>query len=202
MSKFDLSEEEAKAYPNLETAIREDLNNYLDMTAEEDRQRLNESFDPSMLQDEYFNGLSIEGSAGILRADENFFSVVISKNVWLGGQHPSTARICFNYSTQDGSLIVPSDIFTSKADLIAALKEKLKAIPDVEYFNLDEDLEMYDFEHGPMADNIAFSMGITDDGIVFTKKVDDAHITIEAESTGSSDSHYYDRQVKVLIEFK
>ncbi|MDO4939539.1 MAG: DUF3298 domain-containing protein [Lachnospiraceae bacterium] len=162
-----LAQDEAEKYPELNTAILEDFDNYCIQTAQEDRERLEESFNPDMLNDEYFGTLTCKRTAEVLRADENFFSVRVDLVSYMGGAHGQSVRECFTYSTQDGSLITPKDVFVSKDALVTALKEKLEAIPDVEYFNLDEDLDSHDFENGRLADNIYYNMGLTGDGVIF-----------------------------------
>ena len=163
----NLPEDEAKKYPELATALLEDLNNNFDMFALDAKQRIVENFDDSMLQDENFDGYYYKTNAAVTRCDENFFSVKSTNDAWFGGAHPDYAVQGTTYKTIEGTLVTPADIFKDKESLLTVLKEKLTAIPDVEYFNLEEDLKQYEFESSYMANKIAFNMILTSDAVVF-----------------------------------
>ncbi|MBQ0145995.1 MAG: DUF3298 domain-containing protein, partial [Lachnospiraceae bacterium] len=83
------------------------------------------------------------------------------------GQHGEYVTDGFTYSTQTGSVLAPADIFTEKGAMLEALKKELKKKTDADYFNLDEDLNMYSFETSYLSGSIAFNILVTNDGIIF-----------------------------------
>lgn len=162
-----LSKEEAAKYPELDTAIREDLNNNFSLTAEDGRTMLSDYYSEEELASEYYMEHTYKITAEVARADSNIFSVKEHYDTYFGGAHPDGGVHCYSYNTKTGKLITPADVFTSKEDLTKVLKEKLSKIEYVEYFDLDKDIDSYEFESSYMAEKFAFNMLLTNDAVVF-----------------------------------
>lgn len=167
-SDINLPENEKKAYPNLDTAILEDLDNYMYQHSLEALEHIKTAYRPELQNEENFDGLKVDIKAQVYRADENFFSVRVDRNYdYHEGQHGEYVTDGFTYSTQTGSVLAPADIFTEKGAMLEALKKELKKKTDADYFNLDEDLNMYSFETSYLSGSIAFNILVTNDGIIF-----------------------------------
>ncbi len=167
-SSINLPENERSAYPNLDTAIHEDLDNYIYQHSQDALEHIETAYRPELQNEPYFEGLKVEIQAQPYRADENFFSVRVNRNYdYHEGQHGDYISEGFTYSTQTGNVLAPADIFTEKGAMLEALKKELLKKADADYFDLDADLNMYSFETSYLSETIAFNILVTYDGIIF-----------------------------------
>lgn len=161
-----LEKDEQQLYPQLSAALDAGVENSKNYVLSRRDEILKDYFTPDMLDREDFNGLTMETTPQIVRADTAFTSYKTTYFDYAGGAHPTTTISGYTYSTQDGSEIKLEDIFTDEAGVINALHDRLNAdYPDAGFFNLDEDIKLYKFNAGKDDPKFTWTLGY--DGVTF-----------------------------------
>lgn len=99
--------------------------------------------------DPYFAGFSHDILGKVIRADSRVVSIRHDYSGYRGGAHGDYSVLAYNYDAETGWPLSVSDVVTDTAALTKVLAEKLKAIPDTEYFEDSETaLQNYAFDAG------------------------------------------------------
>ena len=157
----ELGKESAAAYPELSTALTNNINDRRMKLFEayENLIPMAEEFYPEFA--EYFSEFEAKEEAMIRRADSNVLSVLYHGTAYEGGAHGYYYYFGENYNSKTGELLKLEDVVTDLDAIPALVQEQLDLFWEPAYFYEDLDLNQYFKEN---QDNIAWTLdyhGIT-----------------------------------------
>ena len=153
---LSLNEEEAEKYPAVDTALTEDLQEYIYQHIEEFIENYTQYKEDAETND-YPEGEFTERTF-VERMDDRMCSILAETYEYLGGAHGYTMLQSFNYDSDKMRLVQLSEIVKDNAALQDILIEKLQEeYPENEYFDLENDIKNYVLDTPAAADKTAYT---------------------------------------------
>ncbi|MBR5240193.1 MAG: DUF3298 domain-containing protein [Clostridia bacterium] len=145
--QLNLSEEDAKNYPNLKKAL-DTYNENMSLYADENMMGLRESALSMIPYREHPITLYLNTGVYLQRADSRILSFLEQNDIYSGGMHPNHYYNTYNFDSVTGEEILLTDVITDMDILPELLSEKLiENYPDVVFF--EEELPEYFAEYEP-----------------------------------------------------